>query len=130
MPVSLHPVLPPLPKSPSHELTPPPLSSPAAAPPNPSEANKTKPEATEAKPESHRGQEHANTSRMDHSNAAEARKLQQAQVHDSYRRSSNSNIIDKTIYSKDDSTDNSEHSTHDDSLSPNSPNSDTGNCYL
>jgi hypothetical protein len=60
----------------SHELTPPPLSSPAAAPPNPSEA-------TEAKSESHREQEHANASKMDHSNAAPMTKLQQVQVQDS-----------------------------------------------
>jgi hypothetical protein len=52
----------------------------AATPPKPSEATNTKPEATKAKPESHRAQEHANASRMDHSDAALTMKLQQAQV--------------------------------------------------
>jgi hypothetical protein len=88
--------LPPPPTFLSHELIPPPLSSLAAAPPNPSEATKTKPEATEAKYESHREQEHANASRMDHSDAAPTIKPQQAQVRDSDRHSSGNNISDST----------------------------------
>jgi hypothetical protein len=67
---------------------------------------------------------------MDHSDAAPTTKPQQAQVHDSDRHSSDSNIIDTTIHSNDDSTDNGERSTHNDSLSANSLSNDTGNCNL
>jgi hypothetical protein len=98
-------------------------------PPNPSEATNTKPEATKAKPESHQAQGHANASNMDHSDAASITKPQPAQVQDSDRHNSNSNINDNTLCSIDDSTDNGERSACDDSLSTNSPNSDTGDCY-
>jgi hypothetical protein len=56
----------------SHKLMP----SPAATLPNPSEA-------TGAKSKSHREQEHANASKMDHSNATLMTKLQQVQVQNS-----------------------------------------------
>jgi hypothetical protein len=95
----------------------------------PSEATISIPEATEAKPESHRGQEHTNASRMDHSNATLTMKLQQAQVHDSDQHSSNSNINDNTICSNDNGTDNGACSMQDNSLSTNGLNSDTSNCY-
>jgi hypothetical protein len=96
-------------------------------PPNPSEATKTKPEATEAKYESHR--EHANASRMDHSDTALTMKPQQVQVHDSNRCSRDSNTLNNTICSNDDTTSDGKRSMHDKSLSTNSLYSDTGSCY-